>query len=206
MNRTLVIVGATVTWLAGALAAVWGVAFAINGVTQAQGYVMIRVVPALGAMDRLRLTGEGLPSGVVLPRETMSLDVWGSTVAEQVLSRGDVLLGGLCAGVAGLLVRAVLVSVLRGVPFREGDPARIIWLAVSLVVAGVVGPFLPYLASMMVLERVGLTETFRPLLALSWIPVVGALSLLALAEVFRVGAKMIGKAGVLPGVGPGAGG
>ncbi len=85
---------------AGAVAAIWGVAYPLNGATQAPGPVAIRVT----SVDQLGLTGVKLPPGVTLHGHELSLDVWDSTVAEQVLARGEVLLSGLSAGAAALLL------------------------------------------------------------------------------------------------------
>ena len=191
MNRTLAGLVGNLLVFAGVLSALWGVAYAINGATQAHGYVTIHVVPTLETADRLRLSGTSLPDGVVLAPSPLPLNVLGSTAAEQVLSRGDVLLGGLCAGVAAFLLRALLISVAEGHPFRRGNPAKIAWLAVLTAVSGAGGPFLPYLASATVLDRVPVKGTFLPSLTLSWVPVVGAVFLLTLAMAFRRSAEPV---------------
>jgi hypothetical protein len=165
----------------GAAAAIWGIAYAINGATQAHGYISIRVVPTLEGADQLRVSGVKLPAGVVLGEGELPLTVWDSTVAEQVLSRADVLLGGLCAGVAALL----LSSLVHGQPFRRGNAGRIAWLAVLVLVSGLVGPMLSSRAAATVLDRAGLAANFLPSLSLSWVPIAGSVFLLALALVFR---------------------
>jgi hypothetical protein len=165
----------------GAAAAIWGIAYAINGATQAHGYITIRVVPTLEAADHLRVSGVKLPTGVVLGEGELSLKVWDSTVTEQVLSRADVLLSGLCAAVAALL----LSSLVHGQPFRRGSAARIAWLAALVLVSGLIGPMLSSRAAATVLDRAGLAAIFLPSLSLSWVPIAGSVFLLALALAFR---------------------
>ncbi|MFB4279541.1 hypothetical protein ACBJ59_29930 [Nonomuraea sp. MTCD27] len=186
MNRAFVRLMIYVVRFAGAVAAVWGVAYAINGATQAEGSITVQVSPGPGVVDSLRLTGVELPPGVGFRGADLSLQVWKSTVIEQVVARADVLVSGLCAGVAALLLGPLLASVLDGEPFRRGNPARVAWLAVLVVVSGSAGA-LPGLASAAVLGRVGLTGTFVVSPALSWVPFVGAAFLSALAVAIGVG-------------------
>ncbi|MBG0831461.1 hypothetical protein HS041_27330 [Planomonospora sp. ID67723] len=186
---------------AGAVAAIWGIAYAINGATRAPGYVTIRVTPALESADHLRLSGVDLPAGVGLHDGELSLNVWDSTVAEQVLSRADVLLSGLCAGIAALLLSALLGSVTDGRPFQRRDPARITWLAALVIVWGL-GSLLPGLAAATVLDRAGLAETFLPSLTLSWVPIAGGGFLLALALSLRERVKASDAAAKRPATDP----
>ncbi|MDA0632159.1 hypothetical protein OUY22_01930 [Nonomuraea sp. MCN248] len=154
--------------VAGAALAVWGVAYVINGATQAGAYVGIRV-----ATDG----PPPLPSGVVLDEGEFGLNVWGATVGEQVLSRADVLLGGLCAGLAAL----VLSVTVKGRPFTRRDSAGL----GALAVVSSLGSLLPGAAAAAVLDRAGLTEHFVPSSTLSWMPIAGAGLLLGMALAFR---------------------
>lgn len=171
----------------GAVAAVWGVAYPINGATQTGAYVTIPVVP----LRQVHLSEVRLAEGVVVPQREMWLDVWGSTMAEQVLSRGDVLLSGLCVGVAAFLLRALLTAAGTRPAFDGRLTVRVTWLGgVLALTAGVVGPLLPYLAGAMALNRTGMTDSFAPSAALSWIPLVGALFLFTLAKALKVRSHM----------------
>lgn len=179
MDRVIIRLAVYLTRFAGAVAAVWGVAYAINGATQAGGPVAVHVIRT----GPLTLGGLTLPQGVV-PRGELSLDVWGSTVAEQVLTRAGTLLNGLCLGIATLLLPALLASVLAGEPFRRGNPARIGCLAVLAAVAGL-GPLLTWLGTAAVLDRAELAGAFRPAAGMPWPAFAGACFLLALALAFR---------------------
>ncbi|GAA3221900.1 hypothetical protein [Nonomuraea helvata] len=177
---------------AGAAAAIWGIAYAINGATQARGYITIRVAPTTEVADHLRVSGVKLPAGAVLGEGELSLSMWDSTVTEQVLSRADVLLSGLCAGVAALLVSGLLKTFMNQQPFTRGNAARIAWLAALVLVSGLAGPMLSRLAAATVLDRAELAAIFIPSLSLSWVPVAGCVFLLALALAFRRGAQTSG--------------
>ncbi|MGI5267998.1 hypothetical protein ACQEUU_02470 [Nonomuraea sp. CA-218870] len=170
---------------AGAALAVWGLAYVINGATQAGGYVTIRVATAPGAGPS-PLSGVELSPGVVLHEEDVALDVWGATVAEQVLSRADVLLAGLCAGLAALVLSSA------GRRFAGRGAAGLVVLA---VVSGL-GCLLPVVAAATVLDRAGLTGDFVPSSALSWAPIAGAGALLVLALAFHAGAREAERADV----------
>ncbi|MFI7687965.1 hypothetical protein ACIBQ6_02785 [Nonomuraea sp. NPDC049655] len=188
MDRLFVRLALYVVRFAGAVAGVWGVAYAVNGATQADGEIVVRVVPRLEAADRLGLSGVKLPRGLSLGGGELSLRVWDSTAAEQVLFRADVLVGGLCALVAALLVGGLLTSVFEGEPYRRGNAARVAWLAVLALVSGA-AQALPALAVAAVLDRAGVGGTFGPPSGLSWLPFTGAALLAALALALRAGRR-----------------
>ncbi|MFI6512346.1 hypothetical protein ACIBCT_32480 [Streptosporangium sp. NPDC050855] len=188
MSHLFALLARYVIRLTGTVGVLWGVAYMINGITQVPAGIAVRVTPSLESGDHLRLGGRELPAGVRLDDGDLSLYVEGSTVAEQVLSRADVLVSGLCMGVAALLLIALLNSFARGRPFQRGNPARIAWLAVLVTVSGCAS-VLPGIAEGIVIDRVGLAGTFRPSSGPSWVPVVGAVLLFALALAFREGAK-----------------
>ncbi|MER7505583.1 hypothetical protein AB0L05_33370 [Nonomuraea pusilla] len=166
---------------AGVVAGLWGVAYAINGATQAGGSITVRVVPRLDAAEQLGLSGVKLSSGVSLAGEELSLQVGNSTLVERVVSRVDVMLGGLCALAAAFLLRGLLTSMLERQPYRSGNAARVTWLAVLAVASGA-AQALPGLAMAAVLDRVGLSGTFGVAYGLSWVPFVGAAFLLTLRQ------------------------
>ncbi|MEV4395471.1 hypothetical protein [Nonomuraea sp. NPDC049607] len=184
MDRLFVRLVLYLVRFAGAVAGVWGVAYAVNGATQAGGAITVRVLQLPQATDRLGLSGVRLPGGVSLADGELPLQVWGSTAAEQVVSRSDVLLGGLCALVAAFLLGRLLTSVFEGEPYRRGNAARVAWLAVLVFVSGA-GQALPGVAVASVLDRTGLGGTFGPAPGLSWVPFAGAAFLLALAVALR---------------------
>ncbi|GAA0970417.1 hypothetical protein GCM10009555_019280 [Acrocarpospora macrocephala] len=173
MRRRVPFLIAMTLWI-GAGAAVWGVAYVVNGVTQAGAEVVVVVDPTAGAV---------LPSSVRLVGT--ELFAWDSTVLEQVLARGDVAVIGLCAGFGAVLLYQLMLSILDGEPFRQGNSARIAGLAGAVAVAGIVGSALPGLAAAMVLDRLGLTPILRPGGNLSWWPGLVALALLGVAQTFR---------------------
>lgn len=76
-----------------------------------------------------------------------------ATLAEQLLSRADVLVRGCALLVAGLALRPVLRSVADGSPFRPGHDRRLGVVAGCVVLGVYVGPLLPWRASAMVLAR-----------------------------------------------------
>ncbi|MFI7108643.1 hypothetical protein ACIBK9_20225 [Nonomuraea sp. NPDC050227] len=188
MDRLFVRLALYVVRFAGAVAGVWGVAYAVNGATQAGGEMVVRVLPRFEAAERLGLSGVKLPRGLSLGGGELSLRVWDSTAAEQVLFRADVLVGGLCALVAALLVGGLLTSVFEGEPYRRGNAARVAWLAVLALVSGA-AQALPALAVAAVLDRAGAGGTFGPPSGLSWLPFTGAALLAALALALRAGGR-----------------
>ncbi|GAA1286886.1 hypothetical protein Psi02_53250 [Planotetraspora silvatica] len=186
---------AAATVVIGAASAFWGVAYAINGATQAPAYVTVPVAykhpldhpePAVG------LTGPRLPEGVRLRPAAGELDLtaWDSTVLEQLLARGGVAVTGVCLGVAAVLVRRVLLSVVEGEPFRAGNPARIAGLAGLVAFAGVAGAVLAHISASSVLGRLDLAGSFVTGVSIPLEPVLVALLLLVLAEAFRHGGEL----------------
>ena len=192
----------TVRLLAGAVLAVglalavFGVAYAVNGATQAQGEVEVPVTLTVPAgQSAVPLPRGDLPPGSRLETaaDHMVLRSFGSTVAEQLVSRGDTLLFGLAAGIGGVLLRRLLLSVAEGRPFRAGNAGRIAGVAVLVAFAGTLGPVLPQLAGVMVLDRLGLTGPdgpFRVGVSFPLLPLLVMPVLLALAEAFRRGAEL----------------
>src|SRR5215218_4702168 len=164
---------ATLLLVAGIVASVGGLAYAVNGATQAPGQV---AVPVSLQVDGAGGTGGGEPvtvqvAGVTLPGGT-GLDATdgGLTLVDSTgagrwtgfLARGDTALGGLAFGLCALLLAPVVRAVAGGEPFRRGNAARIGATAGTILVAGTVAPLLPQAAGLAVLEHLGLAEAGSP--------------------------------------------
>jgi len=134
----------------GVVAAVSGVAYAINGATHARASVVVDVQARPGAVleasgttsakaketvlvqvdsfgDGLRLDLPGVPKSNWLEAAqagTLKLSSWDSTVGENLLSRGGFAVSGLCIGVGAILLRRLLISIAEGRPFRPGNAGR----------------------------------------------------------------------------------
>ena len=187
--------------LAGVAAAVGGPAYAVNGATQAGAAVQ---VPAT-----LRADGDAVaepferedvldaaaaqPGVRVLDDGEVLVSAWDSTVAEQLLARGDSALLGLTVGATALLLLPVLTSIREGAAFRPGHARRLGVLAAVVAVYGVVAPLLTAAATASVLHRTGLSQqrVFEPDGAtFGFLPFVVAVGLLVLAEAFRRGEQL----------------
>jgi len=180
--------------LVGIVAAVVGTLYAINGATQAGAAVEVAV--ELRGTDALAGAAAGLPYGArLLTGDGIGtvLSSWDSTVAEQLLSRGDAAVLGLAVGLGAWLLGPVLESIAAGRPFGGRNARRLAWLAVVVAVAGSVGPLLPQFGALAVLDRLGLVGPESPFVVgatFSFLPfVVGGL-LLVLAEAFRQGERI----------------
>lgn len=221
MIRTLAGIVAAV----GVMAGIWGVAYDINGATQAKATVVVGVHARPGAVlqvdgvtptgapgtvlvkdgaepsEPLRFTIPGVPAdtsaspGSMLDGhgDTLTLRSWGSTVPEQLLSRGGLAVVGLCVGVGAVWLRRVLTSIAEGQPFQPGNAARIAGIGGLVALATLANDIIPVLGSHLVLQRLGLTGTSSPIfaeVALSLGPLLAVPFLLALAEAFRRGAEL----------------
>lgn len=202
-----------VVWL-GVLAGFWGVAYTINGMTQARADVKAPVVlvdhdfsgwgdqavevPGIATPDGVRFVGArpgswettvgGLVSG---PDGALTVVAWDSTRTEQALARGDYAVGGLGLLVGALALAPVLRSIAEGRPFAPGNARRIAVLAVTIAVAGSIAPMLPQVAGILVLERTGLAgPRFADAAAPALTPVLVGVLVLALAAAFRAGERM----------------
>jgi hypothetical protein len=203
----------------GVVAAVSGVAYAINGATHARGWVVVDVQVRPGAVlevsgttsakaketvlvevdpfgDGLRLDLPGVPKSNWVEAAqpgTLKLSSWDSTVGENLLSRGGFAVSGLCIGVGAILLRRLLISIAEGRPFRPGNAARLAGMGGLLVLASLANDILPVLGSNLVLDRLGLGGSSSPIFA-EVVPSLDALLgvpiLLALAEAFRRGTEL----------------
>ncbi len=190
-----------VLWVVGAAAAVAGPAFAVNGATQAPAFVSVNAGVApdrVGPEGVLELPADvvgidALPDRVMLLAEPdVTVRAWGSTVAEQLLARGDIALLGLVVGAGALLLVPLLRSVAAGRPFEPGSARRLALLASVVAVHGVIGPLLPAAATAMVLARTGLGEpgVLEPGVVFPFAPFALAAGLLVAAEAFRRGEQI----------------
>ncbi|MFI9270862.1 DUF2975 domain-containing protein [Kitasatospora sp. NPDC052896] len=216
---TMVRLLAQVMLLIGLVGSVGAVAYAVNGVTQAGGYVNVPVkvrsttgltvaggsggaaaqVPlgqgtAVGGQLRVDIAGTDRSSWLTADSETLTLRSFGSTVGEQLLSRAGLAALGLGVGLGALLLRRLLLSIAQGEPFRSGNAARVAGLAGLTAVAGLVPAVAPGVAGALVLGRLGLGGDGSPVTSvggtLPYVPLLVALLLLALAEAFRRGAEL----------------
>ncbi|MFC6083766.1 DUF2975 domain-containing protein [Sphaerisporangium aureirubrum] len=187
---------AAVTLWIGIVGAGWGVAYAINGATQAPAYVTVPVALSGFVGPELADPPVRLPDGVLLRPGSgaAELQAWDSTIPEQLLSRGDTAVTGLCLGFGALLLHGLLTSVLRGEPFEAGNPRRVAGLAALVAFAGLVGEALPHVAASMVLGRLRLDPSHLVGMPIPFVPVGVALLLLVLAEAFRQGGRLAGDA------------
>jgi hypothetical protein len=202
---------ALLRWLAGALllvsvvAPLYGVIYAVNGLTRAGAPVAVSVT--IRDLDRLQVqqatTGNGetdLPlrleqeqgpqPGLILYIDGAGEDSWlqagtgpvallssGSTVAEWLAARGGLAVAGACTGLGALLLRRLLLSIGAGRPFQPGNAARVAAVAGLLAAATIAAGVLPYVAARLVLGRLGLGGPGSPVAAHLAVP--GAPLLLA---------------------------
>ena len=179
--------------LAGLVGVIAGPLYAVNGATQARAAVEVPAELARAGVASV----PGLPDGVrvtaVEVGSQVQLSAWHSTVAEQLLARGDVAVLGVALGVGAWLLRPVLAALAAGHPATAGNARRVARLAVVVVVAGMVGPLLPQLGALAVLDRLDLDAPGGPFTVgvhLSLLtPLLAGLLLLVLAEVLRQGAR-----------------
>jgi hypothetical protein len=189
------------------LSALGGIAYAINGMTQAQGYAVVAVtaksgvtfsVPSGGTVrlegdnDALRLDapGKAKSSWLDVPAEGLRLRAWDSTVTEQGLNRAGAAVLGLCLGIGALWLRRLLLCVAVGEPFARGNARRIAGIAGLVGVASVAVDVFPVLASELVISRVGWDKLVAAELQLSFAPLCAIPLLLVLAQAFSRGTEL----------------
>ena len=183
----------------GIVAAIGGVIHAVQAAVQTGAPV---TVPATVDMADLPGGGgpapqaaPGLPDGslIVWPAGGQALYVPDSTAVERVLARGDTVVVSLGVLLGAFLLRGLLMSIADGRPFEPGNPRRLAGIAGLVVVCGILGPALPDVAGIVVLDRLGIGGPAGPYgVSVSWpvIPLLFAPPLLALAEAFRRGAEL----------------
>jgi hypothetical protein len=209
----------------GVVASIWGVAYDLNGATQAKAEVVVGVHAHPGAVLQVDgttpigapgtvLVKDGAeptaPFGLTIPGvptdtgtspgstldghgDPLTLRSWGSTVPEQLLSRGGLVVVGLCMGVGALWLRRVLISIAEGRPFQSGSAARIAGIGGLVALGSLANDIIPVFGSQLVLQRLGLSGPASPIFAavfLSLGPLLLVPFLLVLAEAFRRGAEL----------------
>ena len=181
--------------LGGLVAVIAGPLYWVNGGTQAGGSVEVPVqLPdaASGAAPAVA----GLPEGarVTALGTDATLSAAHSTLVEQLLARGDVLLLGLAVGAGAWLLRPVLGALAAGRPFGGGNARRLAQLACLVAGVGVVAPVLPQLAAIAVLDRLQVVDPDGPFtlgVHISFAPVLAGVLLLLVAETFRQGEQQV---------------
>lgn len=194
----------------GIVAGVWGVLYTVNGMTQAPATVTVPVtlaVPSDGSRAHVAVEVPGVTvpegwfagatpqggrvsAGTGGPDGDLMLAAWGSTRAEQALARGSWLVGGLGALVGALALAPVLGSIAAGRPFAPGNARRLVVLAATIAVAGVLAPLLPQVAGALVLARTGLAGPRFAGPSLHVEPLLVAALVLAVAAAFRAGERL----------------
>jgi hypothetical protein len=195
-GRALVRVLAGVVMIAGTAAAIAGIAYAVNGATQARAFITIPVqvrsteglrIPLAPRVDadpklyplyqsttdsgiRLDLPGPATGSWVEAGTGTVNLHSWGSTMAEQLAGRGGFAVAGVCVGLGALLLRTLLLSIAESRPFRAGNAARLAAIAGLIMVAAVSMEVFPHVGGELVLGRAGLGGEDGPVSALPALP------------------------------------
>jgi hypothetical protein len=111
----------------------------------------------------LRVPGAAGDVSVEVPTRRVRLRAANSTLAEQLLSQAHLLAFGICAAIAGFLLRQLLRSIAAGDPFTPANVTRLSGLAGLLFLGGGAVTYLPVLAAARVLDRVGLDQTASPL-------------------------------------------
>jgi Protein of unknown function (DUF2975) len=192
---------ATLLLLAGVVAGVGGLAYAVNGATQAPGNVAVPVTvragdAASGDPVTVGVDGVELPDGTRLDAADGRLTLVDSTGADRwtgFLARGDVAVGGLAFAVCAVLLAPVVRAVAGGEPFRRGNAARIGATAGTILVAGTTAPLLPQAAGLAVLDRLGLDASGSPFvvgMSLDLAPIGLAALVFVVAEAFRRGTQI----------------
>ncbi|GAB4063219.1 hypothetical protein GCM10028777_05640 [Angustibacter speluncae] len=197
---------ATVLAVVGIAAAVLGPAYAVNAATRAPAAVVVplqllpygpeanseRVLypaPPVPVVDT-----DGWPEGVLVRvvDDRLVLSATGSTVAEQLLSRGDVALLGLTVGACALLLLPVLRALADGAPFRDRGSRRLALAAAVVWAYAALAPLLPAWAAAAVVARTGIAHPAAWQVVVDWsfAPFVVGAALLVLAETFRRGERL----------------
>ena len=185
--------------IVGVGAALAGTAFWVNGLTHVHTEVLVPVELTTPNLDlttdpAIRAAGVGLPAGTRFETAgALHLRAWDSTLAEQMLARGDSLLLGLGVGIGGFLLRRLLLSIAEGRPFEPANARRLAVIAVLIGVVGTLSGLLPQVAGIVVLDRLGQAGPDSPFVLgvhFSFLPLLAMPVVLALAEAFRRGAAL----------------
>ena len=188
--------------LAGIVAGVGGVAYAVNGATQAPATVTVPI--SIEAEDgrpqhRLPVSVDDVvvPDGARLQVAEDGLQlVTDGRHASRItgfLARGDAALLGLGFGACALLLAPVIEAVAAGDPFRRSNAARIGWTGAIVGVVGMIAPILPNLAAFAVMTSFDTADGANPFAVvfdLEPTPIAIAALIFVLAEAFRRGTQI----------------
>ncbi|WNB86302.1 DUF2975 domain-containing protein [Cellulomonas sp. ATA003] len=186
----------------GAVAAIGGLGYAIDGATQAPATVSVPV-----GIEEWPGSGHSGPvyvevDGVELPDRTslrsvgdglVLVDDTGASRWIGFLARGDAALGGLAVGLCAVLLAPVVRSIAVGEPFRRGNAARIGGTAGTVLIAGLFAPVLPEIAGLAVLDDLGLGVADDPFVlgfGVDLAPIAFSALLFVVAEAFRRGTQI----------------
>jgi hypothetical protein len=193
---------AVLLMIVGIAAGVVSVGYAINGATWAPAGVAVPVTLRSDASvghdpTVVQVDGVSPPDGSYLQVADHGLQLVPSIGTASrwtnVLARGDVAAYGLALGACAFLLAPVISAVGAGEPFRRGSAARIGWTAGIVLFVGMLAPMLPQLASMMVLNRLGLARPGSPFtigFALDLAPIGLSALVFVIAEAFRRGSQI----------------
>lgn len=188
--------------LVGAVSAVAGVAYAVNGATHAPGTVTVPIsieaenAPAVNPVP-VSVDDVVVPEGARLQVAEHGLqlvtDPGYASRWTGFLARGDAALVGLGIGACALLLAPVINAVAAGDPFRQGNAARIGWTGAIIGVVGMVAPVLPDVAAATVMTAFDDADGANPfavVFGLELAPVGVAALVFVVAEAFRRGTQI----------------
>ncbi|WP_158274509.1 DUF2975 domain-containing protein [Cellulomonas sp. WB94] len=188
--------------LAGIVAAVGGVGYAVNGATQAPATVTVPIsieVPNGSPQSPTTVSVDDvvLPDGARLQAAEHGLQlVTEAGYASRwtgFLARGDAALLGLGFGACALLLAPVVNAVAAGDPFRRSNAARIGWTGAIVGVVGMLAPVLPNLAALAVMTSFDAASSANPFAVVFGVEVapLGIAALIfVVAEAFRRGTQI----------------
>ena len=184
----------------GLVAGVGGVAYAVNGATQAPATVTVPVSIETsdgGTLDNVPVSVDDVvvPEGTQLQAGEGGLQLVDRTGASRwagFLARGDAALLGIGFAACALLVAPVISAVAAGDPFRQGNAVRIAWTGMIVGVVGMLAPTLPHLAALDVMTSFdGSGENPLAVVLTPGLEPVGIAALiLVVAEAFRRGTQI----------------
>lgn len=185
--------------LAGVVAAVGGVGYAVNGATQAPATVTVPISIETDSSTPPGPIPVSVDDVVVPDGARLQVDEHGLQLVTEAghatrwtgfLARGDAALLGLGFGACALLLAPVVTAVAAGDPFRRSNAARIGWTGAIVGVVGMVAPMLPNLAALAVMtsfDAAGGANPFAVVVGVDVAPIGIAALIFVVAEAFRRG-------------------